>query len=266
MTTRIAPDPNSKATYLFNAEVGFIPTEYSRRVLPHLNSTPSTEALPSSPSLESMPNVNLPSVGASPSLPALPSSSSLPVQPTLVEQAINKALKNPCIFFDGNYVKQFDFLHIDYPAKVEYNGLNYQCARAAIEAQKFTHTPMLMEKFTNLNAADVPSITMSISPSVMKKLTDEEKIHYEVQLAKFSQNPDLSKRLLLTADAHLVSHALLPYCSEHGLLWTDGYDGKGQNKSGQILMQIRKELGGIGVVAKPDDFEALLTKFKESRS
>ncbi len=240
-----------------------IPTQDSRPDLPHLNSIPSTEALPLSPSLESERNVNIPSVPASPSLPALPSSSALSAQPSMLEQAITKALKNPCIFFGLGCDKQFDFLHKDYSVSFEYKGLKYECATAAIEAQKFAHNRELMEKFAKVKANDVCYLSASLWISA-PKLANEETIHYDVQLAKFSQNPDLSLRLLLTADAYLASHVSF-WASDTPSVWTDGHDGKGENKSGQILMQIRKDLGGIGVVAKPDNFEALVKKLEASK-
>lgn len=53
--------------------------------------------------------------------------------------------------------------------------------------------------------------------------------------AKFAQHADLRQRLLETGDALLVEHAPAdPY-------WGDGGDGKGENRLGRLLMQIRQE-------------------------
>ncbi len=243
MATRTTLDPNFTTTYPY----------YGANI-------PSENARPS----ESVP-VNLPSVGASPSLPALPSSSSLSTQPSLVEQAINKALKNPCIFFGLDCDKEFDFLHPDYPVSFEYKGLKYACATAAIEAQKFTNNPESMKKFEKVKAYDVFDVSYSIWFSA-PKLSDEQrkKIEFETQLAKFSQNSDLLQRLLLTADAYLASHSIV-WASDTPSLWTDGHDGTGTNQSGQILMRIRKELGGIGIVKQPDNFKALVKELEASK-
>ena len=58
----------------------------------------------------------------------------------------------------------------------------------------------------------------------------------EVCRAKFTQNPQLAKRLLATGDEELVE----------GNNWGDTFwgkvDGKGQNHLGRILMQIRDAL------------------------
>ena len=59
---------------------------------------------------------------------------------------------------------------------------------------------------------------------------------YEIVLAKFTQNPDLKKKLLATGDEHL----------EEGNTWGDTIwgtvDGVGENRLGKILMRVRDEL------------------------
>jgi ribA/ribD-fused uncharacterized protein len=54
--------------------------------------------------------------------------------------------------------------------------------------------------------------------------------------AKFNQHPSLRNLLLSTDDAKLVEH------TDNDAYWGDGGDGKGCNKLGQILMQVRQEL------------------------
>lgn len=54
--------------------------------------------------------------------------------------------------------------------------------------------------------------------------------------AKFRQNPELRDKLLATDDARLVEH------TPSDSYWGDGGDGKGLNRLGEILMQIRTEL------------------------
>lgn len=61
-------------------------------------------------------------------------------------------------------------------------------------------------------------------------------VMYEGVLAKFSQNPDLSFKLLLTGEEEIVE----------GNTWGDRYWGiclgEGQNKLGKILMSVRSHL------------------------
>ena len=54
--------------------------------------------------------------------------------------------------------------------------------------------------------------------------------------AKFSQHAELTELLLGTGDAKLVEH------TENDSYWGDGGDGRGRNRLGQILMQVREEL------------------------
>ena len=64
----------------------------------------------------------------------------------------------------------------------------------------------------------------------------KDQIMYEIVLNKFSQNEELRKKLIATGDEYL----------EEGNTWHDTYwgvcNGKGKNKLGKILMQVREEL------------------------
>ena len=53
---------------------------------------------------------------------------------------------------------------------------------------------------------------------------------------KFNQHPRLATMLVETGDAEIVEH------TENDAYWGDGGDGKGLNRLGQILMQVRAEL------------------------
>ncbi|KAJ5070907.1 hypothetical protein M0811_01888 [Anaeramoeba ignava] len=58
----------------------------------------------------------------------------------------------------------------------------------------------------------------------------------EVVFAKFDQNEELKKLLFETGDALLVEDARNDY------YWGRGASGKGKNKLGHILMEVRAEL------------------------
>jgi ribA/ribD-fused uncharacterized protein len=58
----------------------------------------------------------------------------------------------------------------------------------------------------------------------------------EAVLAKFTQHPDLRRTLLATGDAALVEH------TRRDAFWGDGGDGRGRNKLGRILMEVRARL------------------------
>ena len=60
----------------------------------------------------------------------------------------------------------------------------------------------------------------------------------EAVLAKFEQHPSLLSLLLSTGDAELIEH------TRNDSYWGDGGDGSGLNMLGQILMEVRRDLGG----------------------
>lgn len=63
-----------------------------------------------------------------------------------------------------------------------------------------------------------------------------------VLMAKFSQHEDLEKKLLATGDARLVED------SKTDAFWGIGKKGVGKNMLGQLLMETRYKLGGMGQV------------------
>jgi ribA/ribD-fused uncharacterized protein len=64
----------------------------------------------------------------------------------------------------------------------------------------------------------------------------KDQVMLEAVRAKFTQHEDLKAILLGTGDALLVEH------TEKDSYWGDGGDGSGNNRLGQILMQVRDEL------------------------
>jgi hypothetical protein len=61
----------------------------------------------------------------------------------------------------------------------------------------------------------------------------KDDIMREVLRAKFTQHPELRSLLLSTGDAPIVEH------TRNDRYWADGGDGTGQNRLGQLLMELR---------------------------
>lgn len=132
--------------------------------------------------------------------------------------------------FNGKY----DFLSNYYVAPVTYNGLTFQSNEAAFQAQK-TLNEGQRRKFTRM----APNKAKAKGRNVILRSDWEQvknKIMYEVCYAKFTQNPELKEKLLLTGDEELIE----------GNTWHDTYWGvcnrRGKNKLGKILMRVREEL------------------------
>lgn len=149
--------------------------------------------------------------------------------------------------FDGAY----RFLSNFYPAPIRFCGVQFGNSEAAFHAQK---CPERAAEFSTLNPSEAKRLGRRVPlRSDWESVKDE--IMHAVVFTKFAQNPALLEKLLATGDAAL----------EEGNSWGDRYwgvcDGIGQNKLGQILMQVRKEL------ADNENFATLapnLSKYEQS--
>lgn len=134
--------------------------------------------------------------------------------------------------FRGEYY----FLSNFYEAPVEYKGLKYSNNEAAFQAQKCLKEEEKHD-FTSLDPESA-----KIKGREIPLRTDWEEVKLEIMeeivRAKFTQNEELTKKLLETDDMIL----------EEGNTWNDTFwgiclnSGIGKNNLGIILMKIREEL------------------------
>ena len=134
--------------------------------------------------------------------------------------------------FTGRYA----FLGNFYDAPVEFGGIRYRNSEAAFQAQKCED-----EEKRLWFAGLAPGRAKSLGGRVRLREDWEEVktgLMLEIVRAKFTQNPELAEKLLATGGKRLVE----------GTTWNDtcwGIDihtGKGENRLGKILMQVRDEL------------------------
>jgi ribA/ribD-fused uncharacterized protein len=123
------------------------------------------------------------------------------------------------------------------PYPIQLKGRRWPTSEHYFQAQKFAGT------------AHEEAIRLAKSPMVAARMGRNRKlplrrdwenakdnIMREALRAKFSQHPDLRSMLLGTAEAKLVEH------TENDSYWGDGGDGRGKNRLGQLLMELRSEL------------------------
>lgn len=158
-------------------------------------------------------------------------------------------------------IDQFDekhgtsYLSNLYPVDVEYKGLVYQTSEAAFQAQKVDDPDKI--KFTNLSTEGKDKVTWKTlgetakrlgGKNGVKQLTEEERAKWnlvkdeimeEVVRAKFTQHPDLARKLVDTGDAELIEGRNFRPDYYWGMKLSTG---EGQNRLGKILMKIRDEL------------------------
>ncbi len=130
----------------------------------------------------------------------------------------------------------FDFLSNFYPTKVDVDGVCYQNAEAAFQAQKCVEMAD-RAAFAGLSAAKAKRMGRQVT---LRPDWDKVRLAVmeEIIRAKFTQNSDLAARLVATGTMPLAE----------GNAWGDtfwGVDaktGEGENNLGKILMKIREEL------------------------
>ena len=134
--------------------------------------------------------------------------------------------------FRGEYA----FLSNMYSVPVKWNGHTYQNSEAAFQSAK-TLDPEERNAFCNLNGVAAKQKGKKV---LLRKDWKDVKdgIMEEIIRAKFTQNPELAKKLVKTGDAQLME----------GNNWHDTYWGvnsmtlEGKKHLGIILMKIRAEL------------------------
>lgn len=128
-----------------------------------------------------------------------------------------------------NFKGEYGFLSNFQPCKVIYNGVEFDNAEAAFQAQK---CPNRISDFIGIPASTAKSLGRRY-PLRSDWEEVKDKIMYEVVDAKFSQNEWLKEKLLQTGNAYLIE----------GNTWHDYYwgycNGRGKNKLGIILMALR---------------------------
>lgn len=126
---------------------------------------------------------------------------------------------------------EYEFLSNFYPCKIVIDGIQYQNAEAAFQAQKTLDIDE-RKKFTSYSPVRAKHYGRKVT------LRDDwEDIKLDVMLEvvseKFKQNPHLLESLMRTGDAILIE----------GNTWHDYFWGvcrnKGQNHLGKILMKVR---------------------------
>ena len=130
----------------------------------------------------------------------------------------------------------FDFLSNFHPAKVEMDGICYQNAEAAFQAQK------CVDVADKASFAELTAVKAKRRGRQVKLRPDWDAVRIgimeEVVRAKFTQNPDLASRLVATGTMPIEEGN-----SFGDTFWgVDVRTGEGENHLGKILMKVRKEL------------------------
>lgn len=133
------------------------------------------------------------------------------------------------------FVDEYYFLSNMFPCKIEYEGLVFDCAEAAFQAQK---KPEMAHLFVGVDGYTARKIGNDILMSA-KDLKRWNPVTKKLEMflilkAKFNQNPDLLEKLNATGDAILIDEY---YCGE--AYWGANH-GNDEVNLGIILALVRK--------------------------
>lgn len=135
---------------------------------------------------------------------------------------------SPIFYFEGVH----GFLSNFAESKIELSGHSFQNGEAAFQSFKDLSR---MSEFATIRPNQAKRLGRQVNLRAdWEQIKDS--VMYDVVLAKFSQNDDLKTKLLATNERLLVE----------GNWWKDKIwgvaEGKGDNRLGEILMRVRKEL------------------------
>lgn len=120
-----------------------------------------------------------------------------------------------------------------YPVPISIWGYNFTCLESAYQARKVNQ----LKLFQPLNGYAAKKLNKKF-PMRGNWNTSKESVMLDLLIEKFTQ-PNLTHLLLETGDAELIE----------GNTWGDTYwgvcNGKGQNKLGNLLMDLRQNLREI---------------------
>ena len=131
----------------------------------------------------------------------------------------------------------YGFLSNFFVAPMVLDGTTWPTVEHYFQAQKFADP----DKQAEIREAPTPGVAKEIAWEPDARIrADWDVARDDVMLAairaKFTQHPDLCAQLLATCNAGLAEH------TTSDRYWGDGGDGSGQNRLGQLLMQVRSEL------------------------
>lgn len=116
---------------------------------------------------------------------------------------------------------------------VELDGVLWPTSEHYYQAQKHAHNPLYMEAIRNVSSPKCAK-NMACRRSLREDWAEvKDGVMRKVILAKFTQHPELTDKLLATGNAVLVEDSPID------AYWGVGPDGAGENKLGRILMEAR---------------------------
>ena len=152
-----------------------------------------------------------------------------------------------CAFFDEVKHPEYHFLSNFYESPISSFLGTFKCSEGLYQYQKFMHIhdPDIKTMFQNADGQTAYNLSRKLASKIVEGW--DRMIAMKLTLRTKFKDPILNKKLLSTHNAYLVENSH----RGHDLFWADDGDGTGENRMGMLLMELRKENGGTGIVAIP---------------
>lgn len=144
-------------------------------------------------------------------------------------------MNEPIKFYHVN--KPYGFLSNFAPYEIYLKGKIWPTTEHYFQAQKFVNTPHeeeVRQAPTAREAAEIGRDRRRPLRRDWEMVKDD--VMREALYAKFTQHPDLKEKLLATGEVNLIEH------TKNDRYWGDGGDGKGINRLGQLLIEVREKI------------------------
>lgn len=123
------------------------------------------------------------------------------------------------------------------PHAIQIRGYTWPTVEHYYQAQKFAGTPYEHEIRRAKTAKEAAEMGRTRTVPIRRGWENVKvRVMTEALWVKIEQHPDIRKHLMETRLAALVMH------TSHDAFWGNGGNGRGENKLGNILMDIRREL------------------------
>jgi len=165
--------------------------------------------------------------------------------------------------FDGRY----GFLSNFYPCKIEYQGITYNSVETYYVAMKCNNDQMIDGKY--YTCADFRELVANMAPGKAKQLGkvikirsewDSKKLGFMEWAVKEKFKDEALKEMLLMTESKEIIEGNYWHDNFYGQCTCEKCVGRGKNKLGKLLMDIRSELNGT---KKPNLFDVL---FKDKKA
>ena len=130
---------------------------------------------------------------------------------------------------------RYSFLSNSHPCQVTYEGMKFPNVECAFQAAKTTNKKKRVP-FQTSTPDEAKTMGAELKLRADWALI-EGKVMSSLTLSKYSENPDLKKKLLATKHSYLEARA-----ASDDMEWGTNPSGKGNNKSGKIIMAARSVL------------------------